>query len=267
VGETAMNPVTAGPAPLTVSRLTFPEIEKEIARLPVIILPLGGCEPYASFGTLGITSAVAESLGQALSRQLSVLCAPGLRLGCSTSFMSFGGTAGVKPRTFANTLCESIRMWYFQGAKAVFVIDALADNHTAVDLAVRRLADSHPECSTTVFSLQRDERVRAFIAQNKPGMELYRAEYGMLSMAAWLDPALVRNPADGPSKPWNATSGHFRTWRKRGADPEQFRKLAPGCSCSEIAAFYHAGFGNELFEFILGLLKETVVQVIQTYGK
>ena len=251
--------------PLAISRLTFPEIEREIARFPALVLPLGGCEPYARFGALGIASAVAESLARELSRRMRILCAPVLPLGCSTPFMSFGGTGGVKPRTFTNTLCESVRMWYFQGVKAVFIIDALADNHTAVDLAVRRLADSHPECSATVYSLQRDERVRAFIAQSKSGMELYRAEYGMLSLAAWIDPALVRNPADGPSKPWNASSGHFRTWRKRGADPELFRKSAPDCSCSEIAAFYHAGFGKELFEFILGLLKETVVRVIQTH--
>jgi creatinine amidohydrolase/Fe(II)-dependent formamide hydrolase-like protein len=252
-------------ADLAIARLTFSEIELEIARLPALIFPLGGCEPYASFGTLGIASAVAEALARELSRRMNMLVSPTLAFGNSTGFMSFGGTAGVKPRTLTNALCETVRMWYFQGVKTVVIIDALLDNREAVDLARKRLAVSHPGNETVVFALQRDERVLDFIKKSVPGDEAYRAEFAMLSMAAGIDSELVRD-ADGAAagKSWNGSPERFKTWRKKGGDPEQFRKIAPDCSCSGAAHAYRAEFGKELFEFIVSLAEETVARVIQT---
>jgi creatinine amidohydrolase len=249
--------------PLAIDRLTFSEIEQEIARFPAIVLPLGGCEPYASFGTLGVASAVAEALARELSRRMRILCAPVLPLGCSTAFMSFGGTAGVKPRTLSNTLCEGIRMWYFQGVKTVVIIDALLDNSEAVVLARKRLVASHPGNETVVFALQRDARILDFIKKSLTCDEIYRAEFAMLSMAAWIDPGLVRS-ADAMGKSWSGSPQRFRTWRKRGGDPEQFRKIAFDSSCSKAASAYRAKFGKELFEFIVSLAEETVARVIQT---
>jgi creatinine amidohydrolase/Fe(II)-dependent formamide hydrolase-like protein len=250
-------------ADLAIARLTFSEIEQEIARLPALILPLGGCEPYARFGALGIASAVAEALARELSRRMRMLCAPVLPLGCSTAFMSFGGSAGVKTRTMTNMLCEAVRMWFFQGIKTMVIIDALLDNREAVDLARRRLIASLPGNEPVVFALQRDARVLDFIKKSLPGDEAYRAEFAMLCMAAWIDPGLVRD-ADATGKPWSGGPERFRTWRKRGGDPEQFRKIAPDCSCSGAAHAYRAEFGKELFEFIVSLAEETVARVIQT---
>jgi creatinine amidohydrolase/Fe(II)-dependent formamide hydrolase-like protein len=248
--------------PLAIARLTFIEIEQEIARFPALVLPLGGCEPYARFGTLGVASAVAKALARELSRRMRMLCAPVLPLGCSTSFMSFGGTAGVKTRTMTNVLCEAVRMWYFQGIKTVVIVDALLDNREAVDLARKRLAASHPGNETIVFALQRDARVLDFIKKSLPGDEAYRAEFAMLSMAAWIDPGLVRG-ANASGKPWSGSLERVRTWRKRGGDPEQFRKIAPDCSCSKAAQGYKAEFGRELFEFIVELMEQEAGRAIR----
>jgi creatinine amidohydrolase/Fe(II)-dependent formamide hydrolase-like protein len=251
-------------SPLNLSRLTYCEVEQEIKRLPVLIVPLGGCEPWGRFGTFGVASACAEALANALSEKMRVLCAPMLGLGCSTPFMSFGGTAGVKPRTLTNSICETVRMWFFQGFTTIVAIDALSENSEAFELAKSRLKTSHPDHAVVLFSLQKDARVRAFIAGHTPGQELGRTEYGMLSMAAWIDPGLVRETEKENVLAIKTDAGRFRQWHKRGADPEQFRKLFPDGSSSNIAAGFSADFGRVLFEYILKLLEENAASLKPT---
>jgi len=138
---------------LNLSHLTFQEVEKEIAGNPALILPLGGCEPYGEYGTLGTVSAVVEALATALSSKLHLLLAPTQAFGCSTPYSAFGGSAGLKARTLTNILCETIRQWYGQGFRAVIIIDGQFDNSEAVDQALRRLKNVKPEMKICAFSL------------------------------------------------------------------------------------------------------------------
>lgn len=252
-------------SPLNLSRLTFCEVEKEIERLPALVVPLGGCEPWGRSGTLGVASACSDALANALSEKLQVLCAPVFGPGCSTPFMSFGGTAGVKQRTLGNIFCETVRMWFFQGLRIIVAINTLAENNAALILAEKRLKISHPDCMVVLFSLHHDARVRAFIARHQPGPEPGRTEFGMLSMAAWIDPDLVRGPVkdEVPATAW-PDADRFKKWHKRGADPEQFRKLFPNGSSSPIAAGFNAGFGKRLFEYILQTLEEDTASRVST---
>jgi creatinine amidohydrolase/Fe(II)-dependent formamide hydrolase-like protein len=254
-------------APLNISRLTWHEVEKEIKQHGTLIVPLGGCEPWGGSGTFGVASACAETLANALSEKMKILCSPVLAFGCSTPFQSFGGTAGIKPRTLTNIVCETMRAWFFQGFRTIVVIDALTENREALVLAGKRLKASHPDRSISVFPVQQDARVRAFIAGHRPGQELGRTEYGMLSMAAWIDPGLVRETEKGKTSgivPPDA--GRFRQWHKKGADPEQFRKLFPDGSSSTIAAGFDAGFGKTLFEYILTLLEDNVASLVHPHS-
>jgi hypothetical protein len=117
-----------------------------------------------------------------------------------------------------------------------------------------------------LFSLHHDAWVRAFIAKHQPGPELGRTEYGMLSMAAWIDPDLVRGSVkkDASVTAGPAAAERFKKWHKRGADPEQFRKLFPNGSSSTIAAGFNAGFGKQLFEYILQTLEENAASLLPT---
>jgi creatinine amidohydrolase/Fe(II)-dependent formamide hydrolase-like protein len=249
-------------SPYDLSRLTFGEVEKEIARLPALIVPLGGCEPYGEGGTLGAASACAETLAAALSAKLHMLLAPTLAYGCSTPYGAFGGNAGVKQRTLINILGETVRQWYGQGFRTVIIVDGVFDNGDAVDAALRRLNDSNARLKAISFSLQRDERIRAFIGHHLQEKEFGRTEYGILSLAAFIDPDLAR-PSDKKNRsaaPMDAE--RFRTWRKRGADPGQFRKLFPNAA-STGACKYDADFGKELFDFILQLLVDTASPLLK----
>jgi creatinine amidohydrolase/Fe(II)-dependent formamide hydrolase-like protein len=246
-----------------ISRLTFREVERELSRLPALILPLGGCEPYGESGALGVASACAGSLGMALSDRRRMLLAPTLGYGCSTPYGAFGGCAGVKPRTQTNILCETVRRWRRQGFEAIVLIDALYDNSEAVDLAVQRLKVSDPDLAVVVFSLQRDKRVRAFVGRQVQGKEPGRTEYGLLSLAAFVDPGLVRKIDNSDIARPQPDAERYRTWRKRGADPQQYRKLFPTASASGERNRFDADFGRELFGFILQLLDEAVEPLLQ----
>ena len=239
---------------LNLSHLTFQEVEKEIAGNPALILPLGGCEPYGEYGTLGTVSAVVEALATALSSKLHLLLAPTQAFGCSTPYSAFGGSAGLKARTLTNILCETIRQWYGQGFRAVIIIDGQFDNSEAVDQALRRLKNVKPEMKICAFSLQRDERVRAFIGQHVQGKEYGRTEYGLSSLAAFIDPGLVREPKKNSPLTKAPDPECYTTWRKRGADPEHYRKLFPNASAGNSACRFNVDFGENLFDFILQLL-------------
>jgi creatinine amidohydrolase/Fe(II)-dependent formamide hydrolase-like protein len=254
-------------SPLNLSRLTYHEVEKEIELLPALIFPLGGCEQYGQLGALGVAHACAEALANALAEKTRLLCAPVVNYGCSMPFQSFGGTAGIKSRTLINLLCETIRMWLFQGFKLIVIVDALMENHETIALVEKRLKSSHPDGKIIRFSLQCDPRVRAFIAKNIPGMEMGRTEYGMLSMAAWIDSALVRQPAGIDAPTIRPDAENFKRWHKRGADPEQFRKFFPEGSSSAFANNYNADFGKQLFGYILSLLEEDVALPVQSLQK
>ena len=245
------------------SHLTFREIEKEIARLPALILPLGGCEPYGERGCLGAASACAEALASALSEKLHLLCAPALAFGCSTPYGAFGGTAGVKPRTMTNILCETIRQWYRQGFRTMVIVDSIYDNSEAVDLAVRRLRIDYPAMNVICFSLQRNEQVRAFIGQHFRKKEPGRAGSGILSMAAYIDRALVRDSAEGISQKAMPDARGLMSWRKRGADPDTYRRLFPDASDGMGGEYgADADFGRELFGFILQILVDAVTPFV-----
>ncbi|MBN2036079.1 MAG: creatininase family protein [Chitinispirillaceae bacterium] len=251
--------------PYELTRYTFPEVEREIERLPALILPLGGCEPFAQFGALGIASACARSIAEALAGRMHMLVAPLLSYGCSAPLMAFGGTAGVKPRTLANVLCEAVRMWYFQGFRLVIVVDGLFENREAVQQALQRLRRLHPGNEMLHFSLQHEPRIREFCGRHAPGAELYRSEHAMLSMASWIDPGLVRTVAGSADATAWSDPGRIRTWRKRGADPQQYRKRAPNASSSEKAQHYDPTFGKSLFEYTLTVLEEDAIQALRSH--
>jgi len=251
----------------SLSRLTFREVEKELSRFPALILPLGGCEPYGECGCLGMASACVEALATALSEKLHLLLAPVQMYGCSTAYGAFGGTAGVKPRTLTNILCETVRRWYQQGFRTIIIVDALFDNGGAVDPALRRLKNTNPDMRIIPFSLQRDERIRAFIGRHVRTKEPGRTEYGILSLAAFIDPDLVRATNKNHAAAAEVDAERYWTWRKRGADPEQYRKLFPDCSSSGTVCRFDPDFGRELFGFIFQLLVDTVAPFIKSNQK
>ena len=98
--------------------------------------------------------------------------------------------------------------------------------------------------------LQRDGSVLEFAGKFfKTGMPALPAA-AMRSLASHLEPGLIRPAAETPSRA-QPPAEIFRTWAKRGMDPQRFRKLYPD---GPVAPPHDAAFGRQLFEFILQLI-------------
>jgi hypothetical protein len=75
----------------------------------------------------------------------------------------------------------------------------------------------------------------------------------MLSMAAFIQPNLMM--LSGTEKNVKFPDPNiYKTWKKRGADPEKFRKLFPSGSASTIAHEFNPEIGGKIFNFIIDLL-------------
>lgn len=236
----------------SLSRLTYVDVLDHIKKKPYLILPLGGMEPFGIYGGFGINSLCIEALAGAFSQQTEILVAPLVNFSCTTQFKSFQGAIGIKPKVFCSFLSNLCNDSFYQGFEKVLILNSIEENTLALELLVKRY--NNDRCvKIEIFSLQNDKKVREFIAERKSGIEMGRSEFMMLSMAAFLNSKLLC-PFIPEKKIVFPNASIFNTWKKRGRDPEKFRKLFPSASSSNCAHQYDARFGNEVFVFILRLL-------------
>ncbi len=238
--------------------MTHHEIYTNIQKMPHLIIPLGGLEPFGNFGNLGINSLCINAIAGAVSQKLEMLLAPAIDYGCTTPFKSFHGAIGIKPKTFCSFLSSLCNDCFFQGFESVLILNSIEENDLALELLAKRYNNSCKKIY--MFSLQSDKRVREFVASCKSGVELGRSEFMMLSMAAFIQPNLLL--ASGTEKNVKIPDPSiYKTWKKRGADPEKFRKLFPSGSASTIAQEYNPEIGGRIFNFIIDLLSNQYSQL------
>ncbi len=236
----------------SLSRLTYVDVLNQIKKKPYLILPLGGMEPFGVYGGFGINSLCIEALAGAFSQQTEILVAPVVNYSCTTQFKSFQGAIGIKPKVFCSFLSNLCNDSFYQGFEKILILNSIEENTLALELLEKRYNDD--QCvKIEIFSLQNDKKVREFVAERKSGVEMGRSEFLMLSMAAFLNSELLHSRMAEKKIVFPNTST-FNTWKKRGRDPEKFRKLFPSGSSSNCAHQYDSLFGNEVFGFILSLL-------------
>jgi len=248
-------------SPYYIAKMTWREIEAHIKAAPVIILPVGVNEPCTEFGALGAAGITCWAMANTLSEKKSILLAPMVTYGYSSAFKAFSGCAAVSPKTMTAYVFDIMRSWVGQGIKTIITIDNSIANADAVIEAAKRLRCQYPSAHCQVLNWQRMSDIRTFIAQQLHGSEYGMSQFGLLSLAAYLDKSYVRLAAARGSEPLAATVKEFERWKKTGADPEKFRKLFPDCRTSDIAGCFSIEFGEKLFcrimeQFETALTKE-----------
>ncbi len=239
--------------PLRLYDMNFGEISSHLHRCPSLIVPIGSMEPIGLYAVTGILTHCAEVLAEALSSKLQVLTAPPIIYSCTTAFKSFEGCAGIKERTFTNMVTEICRDWIFQGFSRILLLNVSSENDAALECAVKRLN----RCSEKVkyFSLQSDNRVADQVSCYRVGREYGRSEYLILSLARVLLPELLRDSHQSKTHRL-PEPGEYRIWKKRGKDPQQFRKMFPNGSTSEVAGNQSIENGRDLFDYIMKILED-----------
>ncbi len=239
--------------PLRLNDMNFGEISKHLCRCPSLIVPVGSMEPIGLYAVTGILTRCGEVLAEALSSKLQVLTAPPINYSCTTAFKSFEGCAGIKQRTFINMLTEICRDWIFQGFRRILLLSVSSENDAALEIAMKRL--NHNGEKVKCFSLLSDTRMADQLSRYRVGKELGRSEYLILSLARFLFPELLRDIHQGNARRL-PEPGEYQTWKKRGKDPQLFRKMFPNGSTSEVAEEQNIETGRDLFGYIMKILED-----------
>lgn len=243
-------------SPCSIAGLRYPEIDEYIREGAALLVPLSTTEPYGDMAPLGCSGLVCQAIVRHVAERTGSLCAPPLAYGCAGGLRAFPGTAAVKPRVLANFLIQLLRGWHAQGLRRVCVVDGGWNNGAAVECALSRVAhfDGFQGFS---FSWVRDSRIRSYWAHAVGRSDTARAEHATLSMAAFLAPSLVRPSKETTGR--QAAEQQWPRWRRRGQDPELFRKLYPSAMVSSDAVTPDRGLGERLFAHIV----ETLVSDIE----
>ncbi len=249
-------------SPWYIPALSFPEIEEKIAQRPAIILPLASLEPVGACAALGVIETCVRSISSCISERCGILLQPVLSYGNSTGFRSFGGSSGIKKNIYASLLKNIINDSVCWGTGYIFIVNGSFDSNGVIDSVVSSF-QKHADKPTTITALnwQRDSFIRSFIARHHDGREAGRSEYGLLSMAAYLRPSLLKTD-EGKQRRSVVDEATVIRWKKLGSDPDKFRKLFPWCSTSVSGQQFDPEFGRELYETIVTHFQEKINTVL-----
>ena len=238
--------------------LTHGQARERLAERPAVILPLGGCEPFGAVGRIGIETLCADRIAGELSVRCRLICVPALPFGCSTPFISFPAAAGVKPRTMVNLLCEIIHAYVLQGVKQVFIVNAAPFNSQPATEAAKRIEAKYKGVKVSLFDV--NTIVGGVSTSLNPRID--RADTALLSMAAYLDQEhSIDTSGINSNRRKYVTADQYRTWKKRGADPQKLRKLFPDGLLlldSNESIDITPEHGKELFDRVVSVIQEQI---------
>jgi creatinine amidohydrolase/Fe(II)-dependent formamide hydrolase-like protein len=240
------------PLPYFIAAMTFREIESAIKRKPALIVPLGSLEPCTECGALGAAALCCNALAGKLSETMNILLAPMMPFGNSIAYKAFPGCGTLSKRTFRAFVQDILQSWIFQGVLNFIIIDGNTGSARTLKDAVKLPLARHPRVRCSILNWHHLPEVRSLIAKQSEGPERDRSEYGILSMAAFLDHAYVGRTSTGKRENTRVSDAVYQKWQRTGADPEKFRKLFPDARTSANALAYSATFGETLFQSILG---------------
>jgi hypothetical protein len=263
-------------------RLTYLRARQYIDERPAIIVPLGGCEPFGGVGALGVESYCAAGIAKELSLRCGVLAAPVIPFGCSTPFIGFAGAAGLKPRTFVNMLCDILHAYIFQGVEKIFLVNAAPFSGEPAAEAAKRLMSAHPRVTVLLFDINTVLRgdVKGGGGDSgginvKPGGKSQQKDIDtgfcfdrddalLLSVYAYLRQEKFDGIDQVVKK--NIREEQYRTWKKRGADPQKLRKLFPDGLLLpqdvDINTIINSERGGENFLRIVELLQKEIDNIL-----
>jgi hypothetical protein len=263
-------------------RITYLQARRFIDERAAMIVPLGGCEPFGGVGALGVESYCAVGIAKELSLRCGVLTAPVVPFGCSTPFIGFAGAAGLKPRTFVNMLCDILHAYIFQGVEKIFLVNAAPFSREPAAEAAKRLMSAHPRVTVLLFDINTvlKEDVKGGVGEGgginvKPngksqlknmdtGFCFDRDDALLLSIYAYLR----QEKFDGVDKvvKKNVREEQYRTWKKRGMDPQKLRKLFPDGLLLpqdvDINSAINSERGGENFQRIIELLQKEIDNIL-----
>jgi creatinine amidohydrolase/Fe(II)-dependent formamide hydrolase-like protein len=244
-------------SPFYSPRMTFGEIHETLNTCSAVMLPLGSHEPCAEYGAMGVSALSCFSIANTLSKIKKIILSPLLPYGYSIAFRAFDGCCALSEKTLRMVIADLVKSWAAHGVKSVIILDGVYENYHTTCSAVHWIQSRNPTIKLCLLNWQHSVEVRSFIAQSCSGKEYGRSEYGILSMAAYLDQTFVRFN-DHEKGPVTVDEKTYRKWEKTGRDPEKFKKLFPYAETSTVSRNFNAEFGKMLFQYICDVFENKI---------
>jgi creatinine amidohydrolase/Fe(II)-dependent formamide hydrolase-like protein len=235
-----------------ISNVSSDTILSHLKQKPTLVIPLCTLEPYGTSIPLGINALCIDSIASEVAMRLSLLKAPVLHYGVSGRYKAFTGSVGLKPKQFCAMIESICNDCFFQGFKQVLLLNGSEENVLALELLLKRY--NNQSGKIMIFSIHSETAIRDFLEKTFSIRNVDRSEFMMLSIASYLDETFTRPAGCNMVKPFDLK--RYMQWKKRGRDPETFKKMFPGGVMSETAGLSSPQAGKVLHEFVINLLCE-----------
>lgn len=181
---------------LALDRMPWPDVRRQIARDPRLLLAVGALDQHGPHLPLGTGTIIADHVVSELSRRLGILRAPTFSYGVNLRRSErFPGTAGLRRKTLHRAVNEIFASWEDHGVTEFLVVTA-SRSEPHIDALLMALTS---EARTTVIDL-----FALDVSEHRSGAEEPEHAGEMeTSLLLHLRPDLVRPDAvlDAPPEP------------------------------------------------------------------
>ncbi len=134
------------PAPLRLTHMTWPEVERARGGVELVALPVGSIEQHGPNTSLDTDLVICEDLTWRLAERFHprVLVAPALPYGMSTYHMGFPGTITLRPQTMLHVLEDCLASLVHHGFTRFLLTNWHNGNVPAMTLAMQTLPTRLP---------------------------------------------------------------------------------------------------------------------------
>lgn len=123
--------------------LTRPEVEAQLARSPLVLLPAGSVEQHGPHLPTGTDTFAAQIIAHAVAERMDGLVLPGGPLGVTPMHAPFAGTITLTPDTYMRLVTETCASMARHGARRLLIINWHEGNSAPLAIAAEALHREH----------------------------------------------------------------------------------------------------------------------------
>lgn len=123
--------------------LTRPEIEAQLQRNPLVLLPAGSVEQHGPHLPTGTDTLAAEIISHAVAERMDGLVLPSTPLGVTPMHAPFPGTITLTPDTYMRVVIETGASLARHGARRLLIVNWHEGNSAPLSIAAEDLHRSH----------------------------------------------------------------------------------------------------------------------------
>jgi hypothetical protein len=159
-------------------------------------------------------------------------------------------------------LCDILRAYIFQGVEKIFLVNAAPFSVGPAAEAAKRLMSAHPRVTVSLFDI--NTVLSGDVEGGGGGGGFDRDDALLLSIYAYLRQEKIDVTDNAVTK--KVREEQYRTWKKRGMDPQKLRKLFPGGLLLpqgvDINSAINSERGGENFQRIVELLRKEINDIL-----